>query len=237
MSEWKRKRFWKRVVTTETGEGFSILLDDRPVKTPAKAAFDLPTRALADAVAEEWDAQQGEIDPNSMPLTRLANSALDKVAPQRKAVAALIADYGASDLLCYRATGPEALIARQADHWDALLDWAARDLDIAFAVQSGLMPIEQPDGSRAEIARRTTDLDAFALTALHELVSLSGSWVIGYAALTGAHAPGALWRSALVDELWQEEQWGADEEAVAAREARKSAFLRAHRFAVLARGE
>lgn len=235
MTEWKSKRFWTRVETTQSAGGYSVALDDRPVHTPSKAPFDLPSRALAEAVAAEWEAQQGEIDPQSMPLTRLANSALDKVAVQREAVAGLLADYGANDLLCYRATGPDGLVERQAEHWGALLDWAQTDLGILLRVQAGLMPIAQPDASRAEILRRTAALDPFDLTGLHELVTLSGSWVIGYAALTEAHPPEALWQAALVDELWQEEHWGADEEATEAREARREAFLVAHRFACLAR--
>lgn len=235
MSEWKRKRFWTRVETTPTGGGYSVTLDDRPVRTPAKAAFDLPSRALAGAIAEEWQLQHGVIDPESMPLTRLANSALDKVAVQREAVAGLLAEYGANDLLCYRATGPAGLVARQTEHWDALLDWAAADLGIRLRVQSGLMPIPQSDASRTEVLHRTTALDPFDLTALHELTTLSGSWVIGFAALTDARPPETLWPIALIDELWQEEQWGEDEEAIAARDARRRAFFVAHRFACLAR--
>ena len=235
MSEWKRKRFWKQAVTTETDGGYSVLLDGRPVRTPFKSAFDLPSHALAEAVAAEWDAQQGEIDPGAMPLTRLANSAIDKVATQQDAVAALLADYGANDLLCYRATEPDALIGRQAEHWDPLLDWAAQELAVHLDVQSGLMPITQPEPSRAEIRRRTAELDPFALTALHELVTLSGSWVIGYATLTEAHPPETLWQTALIDELWQEEQWGEDEEAIASRHSRREGFLVANRFARLAR--
>jgi chaperone required for assembly of F1-ATPase len=235
MSEWKRKRFWKEVTTTEMEGGFSVRLDGRPVRTPGKAPFDLPSRALAEAVAEEWAAQEGEIDPEGMPLTRLSNSAIDKVATQHAPVAEMIADYGASDLLCYRAERPEGLVARQEEHWDALLDWAAEALDIELHVQSGLMPIPQPEASTAEILRRTSQLDPFDLTALHEFVTLSGSWVIGYAALTEAHPPERLWQSGLVDELWQEEQWGEDEEAMAARMAKRDAFLTAFRFATLAR--
>lgn len=235
MSEWKRKRFWKEVATTETEGGFSVLLDDRPVRTPAKAPFDLPSRALAEAVAVEWEAQQGEIDPEAMPLTRLANSAIDKVAVQHGAVAGLLAEYGGNDLLCYRAEQPEGLVARQAEHWGALLDWAHAEHDIRLHVQSGLMPIDQPEASRAEMLRRTQALGPFELTAMHEFVTLSGSWVIGYAALTEAHPPEALWHAALVDELWQEEQWGKDEEAMEARAARGEAFFVAHRFARLTR--
>ncbi len=235
MSEWQRKRFWKRAATTRTDGGFSVVLDDRPVRTPSKAPFDLPSRALAEAVAIEWDAQQGVIDPESMPLTRLANSALDKVAVQHGAVAGMLAEYGANDLLCYRATGPEGLVERQAEHWDALLDWAAADLGIRLRVQSGVMPITQPDASLSEISRRTMALDSFDLMALHEMVTLSGSWVIGYAALTNARPAEALWQTALIDELWQEEHWGRDDEAAAAREARGRAFLVAHHFGALAR--
>lgn len=235
MTEWKRKRFWTRVGTEPGAAGFVVALDDRPVRTPAKDALELPSRALAEAVAAEWQAQDGEIDPETMPLTRLANSALDKVSKQHGAVAEMIAEYGENDLLCYRAEGPDGLVSRQAAQWGPLLDWAAHDLRIRLQVQSGLMPIPQPDRSRAEIRRRTAALDAFELTALHELVTLSGSWVIGYAALSGIRPPEALWQTALIDELWQEERWGQDSEAIAARDARRTAFLTAHGFACLAR--
>ncbi len=235
MTEWKRKRFWSRVETVEAGDGFTIALDDRPVNTPSKSRLKLPSRDLAEAIAGEWAAQDGEVNPESMPLTRLANSALEKVAPQQGAVAAHLAEYGESDLLCYRAEGPEGLVARQEEHWGPLLGWAQQELGIRLDVQSGIMPIQQAEESRNELRRRTSALGPFDLTALHELVTLSGSWVIGYAALTEARAPQDLWQAAVIDEMWQEERWGEDEEASEHRQARRTAFLTAHRFAVLAR--
>lgn len=235
MTEWKRKRFWTRVETVETEDGFAIMLDDRPIRTPAKDGLHVPTRDLAQAIAEEWAAQEGEVDPETMPLTRLANSALDKVARQHRAVAEMIADYGANDLLCYRAEGPAELVERQAEQWGALLRWSEDALGLRLEVQTGLMPIGQPEQSRDEIRRLTAALGPFDLTALHELVTISGSWVIGYAALSEACPIDDLWRAALVDELWQEEQWGRDEEAIEARNARRAAFETAHRFGLLAR--
>lgn len=235
MTEWKRKRFWSSVETTRADGGFAILLDDRLVRTPSKDTLLLPSRALADAVAREWQAQEGEIDPGSMPMTRLANSALEKVAIQQSAVADHVAEYGGTDLLCYRAENPPGLVARQAEHWGALVDWAADDLGVKLEIQSGLMPIAQPAASQQEIRRRTRSLDPFELTALHELVTLSGSWIIGYAALTGARDTEELWQAAIIDEIWQEEQWGEDADAIAARNARREAFLTARLFARLTR--
>ena len=124
MTEWKARRFWKSVTVEPLDEGFGIRLDDRPVRTPGKLALRVPTRALAQEIAEEWELQDGVIDPLSMPFTRAANSAVEKVAPQRAEVAAMLAGYGDSDLLCYRAAAPDELVARQAAAWDPLLDWA-----------------------------------------------------------------------------------------------------------------
>ncbi|THH34467.1 ATPase [Aliishimia ponticola] len=235
MSEWKMKRFWKQADIAEAEEGFTVALDGRPIKTPAKQGLIVPTKALAESIAAEWDAQEGEVDPESMPFTRLSNSALDKVARQHEAVAQIIAEYGGSDLLCYRAHSPEELVQRQAEAWDRLLDWAQTDLSVRLDTQSGMMPIPQPETSQQEIRRRTAELDPFALTALHELVSLSGSWVLGYAVLTGHESPDTAWTTALVDEIWQEEQWGADEEAGEARAVKQNAFVTAYRFADLSR--
>ncbi len=230
MSEWTMKRFWTKAAAKAEGEAWTITLDGRGVRTPSKALLTVPTQALADAIAAEWDAQDKEIDPNSMPLTRLANSAQDKVAVQHGAVADMLADYGGSDLLCYRAQMPEALIARQAQAWDPLLDWARETHGIALEVQAGLMPKLQSDQSLLKMSELTHALPAPILTGFHEFVTLSGSWVIAYATLTGCKSPEALWDIALLDEIWQEEQWGVDEEAQEARQVKKEAFLTADRF-------
>ena len=208
-------------------------MDGRPVKTPSKQVLRAPTEALARAVAAEWDAQDGEVDPGKMPLTRLTNSALDKVAVQFDGVAEMLADYGANDLLCYRAEEPACLVERQAVAWDPMLEWARETLGVSLVVQSGVMPIDQSEAAKSELLRRTKALDVFALTAFHELVTLPGSWILGYAVLREKLTPESAWDAALVDDYWQEEQWGADEEAVEMRQIKRDAFLIAHEFAKL----
>jgi chaperone required for assembly of F1-ATPase len=235
MSEWAMKRFWTSADVAEADGGFAVVLDGRPVKTPAKQGLILPTKALAQAVAEEWDAQEEKVDPEAMPLTRLSNSAVDKVAKQHGDVAAMLAEYGGSDLLCYRAERPDELIRRQSAAWDSMLGWARDTHGIELVTQGGVMPVAQPDASLAKMSELTHALDPFELTAFHELVTLSGSWILGYAALTELEAPDSLWNRTIVDELWQEEQWGADEEALESRDVKRAAFLIGHRYNVLCR--
>lgn len=230
MSEWAPKRFWKTSVTTPTETGFGVLLDGRPVRTPAKALLSVPTQALADRIAAEFDAQEDRIDPTTMPFTRTANSALDKVAVQRSEVADLLADYGDSDLLCYRADAPDDLIARQAAQWDPLLDWAAETLNARLHPRVGVIHEPQDAAALAELHRRVHDLTDFELAAFHDLVSISGSLVIGFAARAGAWPAEELWSISRLDEMWQQEQWGADEEAQETAEHKRSAFLHADLF-------
>ena len=230
MSEWKMRRFWSKAEAVEQENGFGIALDGRPVKTPAKQALVVPSKDLAEAIAAEWDAQEDGVDPESMPFTRLANSALDKVSVQHAAVAEMIAEYGGSDLLCYREDGPQALIDRQAASWDPLLAWIEEKEAVTLNVQTGLMPTPQPSDSLTKMRTLTAAMPPFTLTAFHELVTLPGSWVIGYAALTHHASPEDLWEAAHLDEIWQAEQWGDDEEALAARAVKKQAFLTGLRF-------
>ena len=139
MSDWKAKRFWKAADVAETNHGFTVHLDGRAVKTPAKAPLVVPTRAMAQAIAKEWDAQDGLIAPDTMPVTRAANAAIDKVTHQHDEVAQMIAGYGDTDLLCYRADSPVELVARQAAAWDPLLDWAADTLEARLKPVTGIM--------------------------------------------------------------------------------------------------
>jgi chaperone required for assembly of F1-ATPase len=230
MSDWAPRRFWKSAqVVTEAG-GYTIRLDGRPVKTPAKARFVLPTEALAQEIAAEWDAQGDMIRPATMPLTRAANSAIDKVAPNVPDVVAEIVGYGASDLLCYRADGPQALTARQAEVWDPLLGWAAEALGAPLRVTRGVVPVSQPHPSLARLADHVRERPPFELTALHDLVALSGSLIIGLRALNPEAGLDALWRASRIDEDWQIENWGEDDEAAAAMVARRRAFVDAARF-------
>jgi len=235
MSGWAPKRFWK-VARTEPAEGgFTVRLDGRAVKTPAKAALVVPTLALAEAIAAEWDAQEGTVRPETMPFTRAANSAIDKVVPQLDEVRGLIAAYGGSDLLCYRAEGAEALAARQAAGWDPVLGWAATQLGAPLMATAGVMHIAQPEQSLARLTGAVAAFSAFELAALHDLVALSGSLVLALA-VTDRHLPAdEAWRLSRIDEDWQAELWGIDEEAAESAALKKADFLRAARFFELCR--
>lgn len=230
MSGWKAKRFWKDVSVKATDGGFQVLLDARPVRTPAKAALALPTRAMAEAVAAEWRTVGEVVDPRLMPVTRGANAALDKVAPQFDEVAGLIAAYGGSDLLCYRADGPQELVEAQAAVWDPMLTWAERTHGAPLQVTRGINPVPQPDDSLKNLTRPVLACTPFQLTALHDLVSLTGSLVLGLAATTDEFDPAALWRLSRFDEDWQARLWGQDEEASAIAERKREDFLRACYF-------
>jgi len=223
-SAWRARRFWSRVEVGADEGGHRIHLDARPLRTPAKAELKLPTAALAEGVAEEWRAVEGEIRPDEMPLTRAANSAIDRVAPEFRAVADIVAGYGETDLLCYRAEAPQALVARQTAGWDPWLRWAAEALGAPLISVAGVLPAEQPARSVAALRARVDALSPFGLTGLHDLVVHSGSLVLGLAVLEGALAPDAAWRLSRIDEDWQAEQWGLDAEAEAAAEARRRAF-------------
>ena len=190
----------------------------------------MPTRALAQEIAEEWELQDGVIDPLSMPFTRAANSAVEKVAPQRAEVAAMLAGYGDSDLLCYRAAAPDELVARQAAAWDPLLDWAKTRHGARLIPVQGVMYKPQPPAALRALAAEVEALTPFRLTGFHDLVALSGSLVIGLAAAADHKPPEALWTLSRIDEDWQQEQWGTDDEAAEAAEARRRDFLRAYRF-------
>lgn len=236
MSEWKRKRFWSRAETAETEAGHAVLLDGRPLRTPAKAPLHLPTAALAAAVAGEWGAQGEIVDPLSMPLTRTANSAIDTVAAHPAQVAAHVAAYGENDLLCYRAEAPEELAARQAAGWDPLIDWAATALQAPLRIGTGVMHIPQPQDSVARLGARVRALDPFRLAALHELVTLSGSLILGLAALERQRPLAELWALSRIDEDWQAEQWGIDEEAAETAALKAQSFDDAGRFLFLCDG-
>lgn len=233
MSEWKAKRFWIKAEAVPEGEGFTVLLDGRKVKTPAKAPLVVPGKALAREIAAEWDAQHEVIDPTAMPLTRFANAAIDKVAAQLEEVADLVAAYGDSDLLCYRAEAPAELVARQAEGWDPVLAWARESQGIDLKTITGVIHQPQSADAQARIAALTHALSAFELAAFHDLVALSGSFVLGLAAIRDLQPPEALWALSRIDETWQEEQWGFDEEAAQTAELKRAAFLHAAKFFTL----
>ncbi len=235
MSGWTAKRFWKAARSEKTDAGWQVRLDDRTIHTPGKSALVLPSAALAKAIAAEWDAQSGVIDPRTMPLTRAANSAIEKVTPQRVEVVAMLAAYGETDLLCYRAVTPEALAQRQADAWDPLLAWSAKALGAPLTVAAGVVPLAQPAQSLDRLKTAVGALDPFALTGLHDLVTIPGSLIIGLAAYHRHIAPENLWALAEIDEAWQAEVWGHDDEAAEARALKRRDFLQAVRFLDLVR--
>lgn len=232
MSDWAAKRFWKEtaVQAAEDGAGFEVRLDGRMVRTPAKTPLVLPTRTMAEAVASEWDAQEGKINPLSMPVTRGANAALDKVAAQHTEVSDMIADYGDSDLLCYRAASPVELVERQAQAWNPLLDWAETALGARLLPRTGVIHQPQESGAIAALRGQVHALDPFELAAFHDLVAMSGSLVIGFAALHEYAPITQLWDVSRVDENWQIEQWGEDDEAAELAEVKRSAFIGALTF-------
>jgi chaperone required for assembly of F1-ATPase len=207
--------------------GFEVRLDDRPLRTPAKQDLVLPSKTLAEAIAAEWRAVQTEIDPSRMPLTRAANSALDRVAPDPRPVVDAIAGYGETDLLCYRAAEPDGLRLRQSALWDPWLEWSARALGAPMIAVTGVIHHAQPAPSVAALRRAVAGHDAFGLTGLHELVALSGSLVLGLAVAHGALEPARAWELSRLDEIWQAEQWGVDAEAEADAARRLEAFLQA----------
>ncbi|MFN3822701.1 MAG: ATP12 family chaperone protein [Pseudorhodobacter sp.] len=230
MSAWAPKRFWTEARAEAVEGGFAVMLDGRMVRSPAKTPLILPSLALADAVAEEWQAQQGVVKPDTMPMTRMANSALDKVGPQFDEVAALIAAYGASDLLCYRAPGPEALLARQSAGWDPLLAWAAVTFDARLVVTTGVIPVAQDSDATSRLAAQVHALDAFRLAAFHDLVSIAGSLVLALAVTKGRLAVDEAFELSRIDEHWQAELWGQDDLALESEAVKRAAFDDAGRF-------
>ncbi|MCZ0961484.1 ATP12 family chaperone protein [Paracoccus benzoatiresistens] len=235
MSEWKARRFWKASSVRPADDGFEVALDDRPLRTPGKLPLILPTSGLAAAVAAEWDAQADVIDPYTMPLTRAANSAVEKVAPQFAGVAGMLAEYGGTDLLSYRADQPAELARRQAEAWDPLIDWAATELRAPLRITYGVIPVRQDEQSLARLHQHLAELDVFGLTALHDLVTLPGSLILGLAVIRGRIDAETAFRICRIDEDFQAERWGQDDEAADAAESRRVAMLVAERLWHLSR--
>jgi chaperone required for assembly of F1-ATPase len=214
-----RKRFYKLAAAGEGGQNVPVLLDGKPVMTPARRPLAAPTRALAEAIAAEWNAQVEEIDPARMPLTRLANAIIDAVAEKPREVAAEIENYLGSDLVCYRAETPAGLVERQAQAWDPVLAWARVTLGASFVLGAGVMHVAQPAAAIAA-ARAAIPADAWRLGAVSAVTSLTGSGLIALALAAGALGVETAWAAAHVDEDWQMTQWGRDELALARRDFR-----------------
>jgi len=216
-----RKRFYHRAHVREDGDGFTLLLDDKPVKTPARRTLTAPSRALAEALADEWNAQDDVIDPAKMPLTRLANVVIDAVADKQQEVAAEIEKYLGNDLLFYRAEAPQGLIDRQELHWDPVLGWARDELGARFVLAQGVMPVTQPREAVVTVAQKIP-ADAWRLAAVASLTTLTGSALLALALAHDTLDADAVWAAAHVDEDWQMAQWGRDELALERRVFREA---------------
>ena len=224
------KRFWKNAVAVERDGGWGVELDGKALRTPAREPLIVPTSALAEAIVEEWNLAEDELDPRAMPLTGLANAAIDRVAPDKQAFAAGLARYAESDLACYRAEGPPGLVDRQAESWDALLGWGRRRFDVDFLTTSGILHVDQPTATIERLAHAVGALDAFRLAGLSPLVTIGGSLVAALGVVEGALTVEQAWEWVSIDERWQLEQWGSDSEAEAALENRRRDFFAAARF-------
>jgi chaperone required for assembly of F1-ATPase len=227
------KRFYEQATASPEEGGVAILLDSRPVRTPSRALLRVPTEELAEAIAGEWNEQGDEIDPRSMPLTGLANAAIDRVAPDPTAFGRNLAEYGESDLLCYRAEGPQSLVERQSRVWDPLLGWARTRFRIEIQTTTGVMHRRQHAETVEQLARAVAARGAFQLAGLAPLVTISGSLIIALALAEGAIGLETAWDSAMLDEAWQAEQWGADPLAAASLENRRREFEAAYLFLTL----
>lgn len=219
------KRFYKTVSIAEENGSFAVLLDGKTMKTPAKRSFALPVRALAESVAREWEQQENEIDPGTVPMTRLANLAIDRVAEKAAETAEEVKRYAASDLVFYRADEPEGLVAQQAKHWDPVLRWAKETLGANFILASGVNHVAQPNTALAAVGQEVDRFKSpFALAALASVTQLTGSALIALVLAHGKLTPVAAWNAAHVDEDWSARTWGEDAEAAARRAQRLAEF-------------
>ncbi len=219
------KRFWEAVHVVEAGGGYTVTLDKRPLKTPLKRPLIVPTKALAAEIAAEWQAVEGKVDHATMPYTQFAHAGLDQAVDERAEIAAKITLYGETDLLCYRAEAPQELAKRQAKAWDPLLAWSAEALGAPLKTTSGIMHVAQPGASLNALAAHVQPFEGFALKALYDWVTISGSLVLGLAVAKGRLSAAEGWALSRVDENWQEEQWGVDDEAKAQADSKRDTFL------------
>ncbi|MBV8924995.1 MAG: ATPase [Bradyrhizobium sp.] len=219
----QRKRFYARADVAETRGGFAVALDGRPIKTPSGRVVAVPSRTIAETMVAEWEAQQETIDPLTMPMTRFANSVVDAVVDRVAAVREDIAKYLRSDLLFYRAGHPEALVTREARHWDPVVFWAADALGAHFILAEGIMHVSQPEAAVAA-AREALPSDPWAVAALHVVTTLTGSALLALALHARVRDAEQVWAAAHVDEDFNAEQWGADDEVAARKAARKRDF-------------
>jgi chaperone required for assembly of F1-ATPase len=212
-----RRRFYDKAEVAEAADRFAVLLDEKPVRTPARGSLAAPTRALAEAIAAEWQAQKDVVDPAKMPLTRLANSIIDGVAQTPKAVADEIAQYLSSDLVFYRAEGPQGLVERQTRLWDPIVVWAREVLGARFVLAQGVIFIQQPDEAVAAAREAILQDDPWHLGALASITTLTGSALLALALAAGRLSVDEAWAAAHVDEDWNMEFWGRDEHVLQRR--------------------
>jgi chaperone required for assembly of F1-ATPase len=228
------RRFYREAAAVAEGGSWRIALDGKVVKTPARNPLALPTRALAEAIAEaiaaEGAAQDTKVKPDTMPLMQLASTAIDRVAPDRERIIAETAGYAATDLVCYRAEGPDELIARQAALWDPLIGWLRERYDVSLEAVSGVIAIKQSEQALAALTRVVAAQDDLRLTALGVMTGASGSLAIALAVLEGRISPEAAAEAAQLDELYQAERWGIDPEAEKRRAAQRADLVAARRF-------
>jgi chaperone required for assembly of F1-ATPase len=227
------KRFYKTVDAGPAEGGWSVTLDGRSIRTPAKRPLVVPTEALARAIADEWAAQGDEIKPATMPLTGIANAAIDRVGTERLAFVDSLAAYADGDALTYRAEHPEDLVQRETARWNPILDWAERRYAIEFELVSGVMHRPQPAATVGRLRDALEVLDDFTLTAMQPLVTISGSLVVALALLEEAIDEDTAWEAGQLDELYQAEKWGEDDLAAKSRASRREAFAAARRFLTL----
>lgn len=230
------KRIYREVSVASDGAGHVVLLDRKPARTPAGRPLCLATAALAEAIALEWRAQETVVALDAMPLTALAATAIDRIAPLRAAVCAGLVHYAETDLVCYRAEEPADLVARQQAAWQPLLDWAERRWGVRLAATAGVVPVAQPAAALAALRRVVDGLSVMELTALGLAVEVAGSLIIGLALVMGRIDAEAAFEAALLDERYQAERWGADAEAEARRERLRAELLAAERFLALSGG-
>ena len=224
------RRFWKEVSLEPTTFGHAVRLDARPVKTPTGNILALPTRKMADAVVAEWQGVEKTVNPVAMPITGFANAAIDRIAPDRAGFAAAIAAYGETDLFCYRAEAGEALAERQALIWGHWLVWAQKRYGISFVIVEGIMHQPQPTSTLETLRTVVAARGTFELAAMAKLAHLSGSLVATLAVVERAGTAEEIWNAACLDEIWQEELWGADHWAQKNRSDRAAEFMAAVRF-------
>ena len=236
MSEWKPKRFWKNVHVASLEAGYSIKLDEKILKTPAKKQMLLPTEKLAKKVASEWDQQVEEIDPTTMPFTKSANAALDKVSEQSEEVISLLGEYGETDLLYYRADSPPELQKRQKLGWDPIIKWAENTFEVQINCGTGIVYIPQNEKLISETRKKINTLSIFELAAFYDMVSITGSLILGLAIINGRLSAEEAYQLSRIDEQWQLEQWGEDEEAQVASNLKKIAILHSEEFFALSGG-